>query len=399
MGNSSGRMNNKTTAEQAALDIDLNGKIIIVTGGNSGIGKETVRVLAKHNATVILPCRSLERGNEAKKDIVADLKESNPNFDENKLKVMILDLASLKSVKEFAINFTKEYNQLHYLIANAGVMAGGYDTTTDGYEITFGSNHLGHFYLTLLLTNVLKQTKPSRVVVLSSDLLGQAPNPFINVVKGYIEKSNGPVKQRNNTAMENYCISKACNMLFAREYNRRYQSQGITCVSLHPGVIATNLSRNLPNWMKVVFSIGRAFLKSVEQGAATTVRCCSLKDNEIQGGHYYRDCNDVTAQLPRQFRIDGDYNTFTDEQIKNDQAYLLWQLSEKLITQKNFTFNLNDNSNEEQKSNDVNVNANVATSTSTSAAVTTTTSTKSVDNATNVNDNNNYGNQTIEEQQ
>jgi len=246
MGNSSG-MNSNTTAEQAALDIDLNGKISIVTGANSGLGKETSRVLAKHNATVIMACRSLERANEAKKEIVTDLKASNPNFDENKLKVMILDLSSLKSVKEFAINFTKEYNQLDYLIANAGLVSATYETTTDGYELQFGSNHLGHFYLTLLLTNVLKQSKPSRIVVLTSEFLGQAPNGFVDVIKDYIEKSNGPAKQHNNTGMENYSISKACNMLFAREYNRRYQSQGITCVSLHPGVILTNSQKKFTN--------------------------------------------------------------------------------------------------------------------------------------------------------
>jgi len=359
-------MGSSTTAEEAALDIDLTGKICVVTGANTGIGKETARVLAKHNATVIMACRSVDRGNEAKKEIVANLKESKSDFNENLIKVMELDLSSLQSTKQFASNYTKEYNQLHYLINNAGVMGfQQWEGSKDNYEMIFATNHLGHFYLTLLLTNVLLQSKPSRVINVSSALSSSAPNPFINHLKSYIQKSDGPPKE-NYAPMAYYGISKACNLLFAREYNRRYQSLGITSVSLHPGVIPTDLSRNM-GWMASVLksSFSRLFLKTIPQGAATTVRCVSLKDNEIQGGHYYKDCVDGNGTIPQQFRITGDYNALKDDQVTNDQAYLLWQLSEKLITQKNLTLDSNDN-NANQKSNlEINANTNVTASSNT----------------------------------
>jgi len=366
MGSSGSQMGGSTTAEEAAVNIDLTGKICVVTGANTGIGKETARVLAKHNATVIMACRSVDRGNEAKKEIVANLKESKSDFNENLIKVMELDLSSLQSTKQFASNYTKEYNQLHYLINNAGVMGfQQWEGSKDNYEMIFATNHLGHFYLTLLLTNVLLQSKPSRVINVSSALSSSAPNPFINHLKSYIQKSDGPPKE-NYAPMAYYGISKACNLLFAREYNRRYQSLGITSVSLHPGVIPTDLSRNM-GWMASVLksSFSRLFLKTIPQGAATTVRCVSLKDNEIQGGHYYKDCVDGNGTIPQQFRITGDYNALKDDQVTNDQAYLLWQLSEKLITQKNLTLDSNDN-NANQKSNlEINANTNVTASSNT----------------------------------
>lgn len=370
MGNNRSQMGSSTTAEEAALNIDLTGKICIITGANTGIGKETARVLAKHNGTIIMGCRSIERGNEAKKEILANLKQSKPEFNENLVKVMELDLGSLESVKQFASNFTKEHNQLHYLINNAGVMAiPQWQPTKENYEMQFGTNHLGHFYLTMLLTNVLLQSKPSRVINVSSDAHKQCPNPFINTLKSMIEKSDGPPKD-NYGPWSNYGISKASNVLFAREYNRRYQSQGITSVSLHPGVIPTELSRNMSSWMSNALksSVARLFLKTIPQGAATTVRCVSLKDEEIHGGHYYKDCNEANGQLHQQFRLNGDYNKLKDDQVANDQAVLLWQLSEKLVTQKNFAFDLNANVTVEQKSN-VEINANATTGNNTGSQV------------------------------
>jgi len=299
------------------------------------------------------------------------LKQSNPDFNENMVKVMELDLGSLESVKQFAVNFNKEHDQLHYLINNAGIMAlQQWSPSKDNYEMQFATNHLGHFYLTSLLTNVLQQSKPSRVINVSSDAHKQSLNPLVDSIKNWMQKSDGPPKEIYS-AWTNYGISKASNILFAREYNRRYQSSGITSVSLHPGVIPTDLSRNMPSWMSSVWksSVATAFMKNVPQGAATTVRCVSLKDNEIQGGHYYKDCNEANAYLHQQFRINFDYNKLTDDKVANDQAYLLWQLSEKLITQKGFTFNLNDNVAVDQKSNDnASINAVITNNTGNAAS-------------------------------
>jgi len=400
MGGSSGRMGGSTTAEEAAVDMNLEGKTCVVTGANTGIGKETARVLAKHKATVIMAGRSIERNQAARNYLVANLKQSDPNFNENLLKIMELDLGSFQSIKTFARNYTKEHNQLHYLINNAGMMAGKFEGTKEGYETHFGVNHLGTFYLTLLLTNVLKQSKPSRVVVVSSELHNKAPNPFINSIKEYNQKSDGPSKE-NFDSMTYYGTSKACNLLFAREYNRRYQSAGVTCVSLHPGVIATELSRDMPSFMQFVLksAIARPFLKTVPQGAATSIRCCSLKDNEIQGGHYYKDCNDFNGQIQQQFRINVDYNTLTDEQVANDQAYLLWQVSEKLVTQKGFTFNLNDNNNEQKDNAENNANVSVtSTTTATTYAANDSNMKTDIQQSSDNMDSNNSDKQVIEEE-
>jgi len=306
-----------------------------------------------------------------KKEILANLKQSKPDFNENLIQVVELDLSSLQSVKQFASNFTKEHNQLHYLINNAGVMAlPEWQPSKESYEMQFATNHLGHFYLTMLLTNVLLQSKPSRVINVSSSAHGNCPNPFSDHLKSYISKSDGPPKE-NYGQWSNYGISKASNILFAREHNRRYQALGVTSVSLHPGVIPTELSRNMSGWMSAALksSVSRLFLKTIPQGAATTVRCVSLKDDQIQGGHYYKDCNEADGQLTQQFRTNSDYSKLKDDQVANDQAVLLWQLSEKLISQKNFTFNLNDNVVVEQKSNEANANANGTTGNNTGSQV------------------------------
>jgi len=335
MGGSQQKFNSYTTAEQAIDNVDLKDKICIVTGCNTGIGKETARVLAMQNATVIMACRSVDRGNEALKDITNNLKGKN-NFNENLLKVYELDLSSLQSVSNFAAKFKQDYKSLHYLINNAGVMAmSNWEPTKDGYEMQFGTNHIGHFYLTMLLTEMLIQSKPSRVINVASDAHKYTPNNFINQIRNYIKNEDGPPKD-TYSPWGNYGISKSSNILFAREYNRRYQSLGVSSVSLHPGVIPTDLSRNLPSWMASALKsrIARPFLKTIEQGAATTVRCVSLSDSELQGGHYYKDCNEANADLQQQWRITSDYNKFTD--VKNEPPYLLWQLSVNLITKKNF---------------------------------------------------------------
>jgi len=133
-----------TTAEQAAKDCDLAGKVAIVTGANTGIGKETTRVLALHHAHVILACRDEKRGKEATEQLSAQLPKENLEF-------MKLDLGDLSSVREFAKNFLEKNIPLHFLINNAGIMMVPYNKTKDGFESQLGTNHLGHFLLTNLL--------------------------------------------------------------------------------------------------------------------------------------------------------------------------------------------------------------------------------------------------------
>jgi len=157
----------------------------------------------------------------------------------------------------------------------------------------------------------------------------------------------------------------------------------------------------MPSFMQFVLksAIARPFLKTVPQGAATSIRCCSLKDNEIQGGHYYKDCNDFNGQIQQQFRINVDYNTLTDEQVANDQAYLLWQVSEKLVTQKGFTFNLNDNNNEQKDNAENNANVSVtSTTTATTYAANDSNMKTDIQQSSDNMDSNNSDKQVIEEE-
>eukprot|EP00486_Rosalina_sp_Unknown_P015117 CAMPEP_0201579072 /NCGR_PEP_ID=MMETSP0190_2-20130828/26332_1 /ASSEMBLY_ACC=CAM_ASM_000263 /TAXON_ID=37353 /ORGANISM="Rosalina sp." /LENGTH=478 /DNA_ID=CAMNT_0048012999 /DNA_START=452 /DNA_END=1888 /DNA_ORIENTATION=+ len=171
----------------------------------------------------------------------------------------------------------------------------------DGYEMQFATNHLGHFYLTTLLTPLLLKCTPSRVVNLASSAHSQSPkidNEKDNFITKGISIKDGPLqKDYGMKGWRNYGLSKASNVLFAREYNRRYQKNGIISVSVHPGVIKTELGRHTGSVGAFFLSVGSVFMKSIPQGAATTVRCVSLSDEEIAPGHYYKDCNEANSAL------------------------------------------------------------------------------------------------------
>lgn len=339
MGQRTSAFNSRTTADVAINGVDLTGKYIIVTGSNTGIGKETARVLVQQNATVIMACRSPDRAEEARKDIINALL-TDPKFEgkqsllEERIKNIPLDLGSLKSINEFAKTYVGSNQPLHYLINNAGVMAiPEFRKTTEGFEMQFGTNHIGHFYLTMLLTPLLKKSAPSRVINVSSGAHRNGPNPFGDWVAERFEKVEGP-SEANYRPFTNYGISKGANILFAREYNRRFSGDRITAVSLHPGVIPTELTRHNALLGGLLNSIGKYFVKSIPQGAATTVRCVSLTDEEIKGGHYYSDCQEANGQLRNDF--------FPETNVGNNESSQekLWILTEKLIEKAGFSLSL-----------------------------------------------------------
>eukprot|EP01084_Bolivina_argentea_P253181 425205_1 len=176
-----------------------------------------------------------------------------------------------------------------------------YTESVEKYELQFAVNHLGHFYLSILLTPLLLTSTPNRVIILSSSAHSQAPSltkPNDNFIVNGIKRKDGPLKANYSMmGWKNYGLSKTCNVLFAREFNRRYNKKGITAVSLHPGFIKTELGRYQNSIGSFVMSIGSIFAKSIPQGAATTIRCVSLSDDEICGGHYYKDCNEANDAL------------------------------------------------------------------------------------------------------
>ena len=206
----------------------LDGKTVIITGANTGIGLETAVDLAKRNARVILACRSVERGEKAAVEVRKRSNNDNAVFCQ-------LDLASLESVRKFASKILEEEPRIDILINNAGVMALPQRTLTiDGFEMQFGTNHLGHFLLTNLLLDRIKEAPSARIVNVSSGAHRQGKMDFDNLNS---EKSYVPWVA--------YGTSKLANILFTRSLAKRLEGTNVTANSLHPGVINTELARHL----------------------------------------------------------------------------------------------------------------------------------------------------------
>ncbi|KAI8618267.1 hypothetical protein BC830DRAFT_1109813 [Chytriomyces sp. MP71] len=285
--------NASSTAAQVseAFKDQCAGRVVIVTGANTGLGLETATTLSAHGATVILTSRSKQNGERA----VVSIKKLYPSA---KVSSAELDLASLASVSAFATNFTAAHAHLHILINNAGVMACDQGTTQDGFETQFGVNHLGHFHLTSLLLPLLLASAtpdcPARVVNLSSfgGYLYAPPEgiPFDDL------DARG-----SYNAWTRYGVSKLANILHAKELQCRYGERGLCAVSLHPGVILgtklarhTGLASALDTIWKIVVKPGALWTvlgersKSIAEGAATTV--LAALDPTIEGGAFYYDC-------------------------------------------------------------------------------------------------------------
>ena len=212
----------------------LDGKTAIITGGNTGIGKETAIDLAGRNARVILACRSVEKGEKA----AVEVREKSGNDD---VVFRQLDLASLASVRQFAATVLEEESRIDILVNNAGVMACPYSKTEDGFEMQFAVNHLAHFLLTNLLLDRLKEAPSARIVNVSS--LAHM-NGKINFDDINFEKSYEP--------WQAYGQSKLANILFTRSLAKRLVGTNVTANALHPGSIATELQRHVTGWNLMV---------------------------------------------------------------------------------------------------------------------------------------------------
>ncbi|XP_067210078.1 retinol dehydrogenase 11-like isoform X2 [Linepithema humile] len=247
---------------------NLQGQVFLVTGANSGIGKETVKELIKRKATVIMACRDVQSA----KNVIAEIRSKIPT---GELIPMELDLASFSSIREFANAVLRNFPKIHVLINNAGVYAPLKDRalTKDGFEIHFGVNHLGHFLLTNLLLDRLKQSAPSRIVVVTSKLLESGIIDFENL--------NGerglPVKSRMNPG---YCNSKLANAYFAAELAKRIENTGV----------------------------------NVYMGAQTVLHCATESLLSEESGHLYRDCKLYVSK----------------KDLDSETALRLWDISAKL---------------------------------------------------------------------
>lgn len=250
------------------MNQDLQGKTILITGANTGIGRATAVALAARGARLFLLGRSEERHREVLADIVAV--GSTATW-------LPLDLGSFASVRECAQRFLALDQPIHVLLNNAG-LAGNPGLTDDGFERTFGVNHLGPFLLTELLLERIKASAPSRIVNVSSVAHYKATGVDYQAVRK---------PTRTITGLPEYQVSKLCNVLHAKELATRLKGTGVVTSSLHPGVIASDVWRGVPWGVRHVM---RWFMKSNEEGAATSVHCAASAEAGGESGLYYDEC-------------------------------------------------------------------------------------------------------------
>ena len=280
----------------------MNGRVCLVTGGNNGIGKETAVGLAGMGATVIIVSRNTGKGEAA----LADIKERSGN---DSVTLMVADFASLAAVRGLAKDFQGRHKELHVLVNNAGGFNSARSETEDGYEVTFGVNHLAPFLLTQLLLDLLKSSAPSRVINVSAGAHSRASMNFDDL--NAEEKYGG---------LSAYGQSKLANVLFTNELARRLEGTGVTANSLHPGVVKTGFGRNSGGVMsfgiKIAHAVGGVFFLSPEQGAETSVYLASSPDVASASGQYYAKKKAVPSN---------------DESNDPAIAKRLWQVSEELV--------------------------------------------------------------------
>ena len=253
------------------LNTSMQGKICIVTGANSGIGKATALGLAQMGATIVTVCRNQVKGEEAQNEI----KEKSGN---DAVDLMLADLSSQASIRQLAENFQQHYQQLHVLINNAGGVNLSRRETVDGLEMTFAVNYLAPFLLTNLLLDKLKTSAPARIVNVSSE----------SHQSGYIKMDDLEL-EKGYRLMRAYGQSKLALVLFTYELARRLQGTGVTANCLHPGFVATNIGQN------GVGSVGRSIVKlifsrlgiSPEEGAKTSIYLASSPEIEGVTGKYF----------------------------------------------------------------------------------------------------------------
>lgn len=249
---------------------DQSGRVAVVTGANTGLGLETARELARAGATVVLAVRDLAKGEAAVDDI-------GRSVDEPDVSLVELDLSSLASVRSGADELRDTHDAIDLLVNNAGVMFTPRSRTADGFELQFGTNHLGHFALTGLLIDRMVDVAGSRVVTVAS--LAHRIVPLIDF--GDLNA------ERRYNRVAAYGQSKLANLAFTYELQRRLAAAGAAteAVAAHPGVSTTELTRNLPAVLQPAIGLSQPFSQSAARGAWPTLRAAT--DLDARGGHYY----------------------------------------------------------------------------------------------------------------
>lgn len=300
----------RSTAREVVAGSDLSGKRIVVTGGYSGIGTETVRALAEAGASIIVGARRPDEANAVLTGM------------EGEIAVLELDLSDPASIDAFAAQVAEKWDSLDRLINNAAIMASPLKRDARGYEMQFATNHLGHFQLTARLWPLLAAAEHARVVCLSS----------IGHRLGAPDLDDPNWESREYDKWVAYGAAKSANALFALHLDKLGEAHGVRAFAVHPGGIATPLQRHLSmeeqkamGWYDEEGNVHEAF-KSTEEGAATTVWCVTSPLLEAMGGVYCEDCNVAAPAGENTPRGSGVYPHVRDEAL----AEALWAKSEEL---------------------------------------------------------------------
>lgn len=311
----------KTTADEVLAGVDLSGKTVFVTGGYSGLGQETARAMAAKGAHVLIAGRDLAKADAAAEEIRAQVEGA-------KVETIACDLASLASVRACGADARARFAQIDLLINNAGVMACPHAQTADGFEMQFGTNHLGHFLLTKELMPLVEQAaaggSDARIVNLSSRGHHFAP----------VDLEDPNFTRREYNKWVSYGQSKTANILFSVGLQQRFGGKGITSVAVHPGGIRTNLGRHMTDedmaWMRGRMKAQSdeemlAAFKTIPQGAATTCWAATAPALQGQGGVYCEDCH--VAELDDEGSAGG-VRSYAIDPVTADA---LWTLSEESV--------------------------------------------------------------------
>ncbi|MFX1390082.1 MAG: SDR family oxidoreductase [Promethearchaeota archaeon] len=247
--------------------MNMEGKICLITGANSGIGKATAIGLAKLNATVVMLSRNKECGEKAQEEIINQT--GNKNID-----LLLCDLSSFKQIRKLVDEFKQKYQNLHVLINNAGIMLKKRTLSIDGYEMNFAVHVLGPFLLTNLLLELMKKSAPSRIINIGSAAHKRAKIDFEDLQS----------EKKKYRLFSVYGVSKLAEILFTYELSRKLEGSGITANAVHPGVVNTNLGRDQSKFSQ--WFAGR-FFKSPEEGAETSIYLASSPEVEGITGKYF----------------------------------------------------------------------------------------------------------------
>ena len=252
----------------------MQGKTVLITGANQGIGKASAIALGQMGAKLVLVCRNAEKARAA----IADIESAGAKG----VELLVGDLGSQADVRRIAAEFKAKHEKLHVLLNNAGLLVTSRRTTVDGIEETFAVNHLGPFLLTNLLLDVLKSSAPSRIVNVASEAHRSAKMSWDDL----------QFAKRGYSQIGAYGQSKLCNILFTKELAHRLEGSNVTANSLHPGVIRSGFGHTYGGFVSVLIKVARPFLITTEKGARTQVYLSSSPVIEGVTGKYFDKCKE-----------------------------------------------------------------------------------------------------------